>query len=185
MDSLSPAIQYLVYLGVPISALAALIYAILKSKWINKQDAGTDKMKEIAGHIHEGAMAFLNAEYKVLIVFVAIVAVILGAVNAINPASSWLVAISFVVGAVCSAAAGNFGMRVATKANVRTSNAARTGLGKALAVAFGGGAVMGMTVVGLGLLGIICLFLIYLQTELAQNMNRLLEVLTGFSFGAS
>lgn len=186
MESLSPAIQYLVYIGVPLAAVIALIYSIVKSKWIMKQDAGTDKMQEIAGHIHEGAMAFLKAEYKVLIVFVIIVAVLLGGVNAANPNSSPLVALSFVIGAFCSAAAGNFGMRVATKANVRTSSAARTGLKGALAVAFGGGAVMGMTVVGLGLLGIIGLFLLYLQIpSLAGDMSRLLEVLTGFSFGAS
>ena len=187
MESLSPAIQYLVYIGVPLSALIALVYSILKSRWIVRQDAGTEKMQTIAGHIHEGAMAFLNAEYKVLIVFVLVVAVLLGVINAVsNDGISALVALSFIIGAFCSAAAGNFGMRVATKANVRTSNAARTGLKDALAVAFGGGAVMGMTVVGLGLLGIISLFLIYLQIPaLSGDMSRLLEVLTGFSFGAS
>ncbi|MBQ4359260.1 MAG: sodium/proton-translocating pyrophosphatase, partial [Proteobacteria bacterium] len=186
MESLSPVIRYLVYIGVPLCAVAALIYSIIKSSWISKQDAGTDRMKEISGYIHEGAMAFLKAEYKVLSVFVIIVAIILGAINFANPSSSPLVALSFVIGAFCSAAAGNFGMRVATKANVRTSNAARKGLKDALAIAFGGGAVMGMTVVGLGLLGIVGLFLIYLQIPaLAGDMSRLLEVLTGFSFGAS
>ncbi len=186
MEHLSPLVQYLVYIGVPVAALAALIYSIIKSRWIAKQDAGTDRMKEISGYIQEGAMAFLKAEYKVLGIFVAIVAILLAVINAANPSSSPLVALSFVVGAFCSAAAGNFGMRVATKANVRTSNAARKGLKDALAVAFGGGAVMGMTVVGLGLLGISGLFLIYLQIpELAGDMSRLLEVLTGFSFGAS
>ena len=186
MESLSPVIRYLVYIGVPVAAVAALIYSIIKSKWISKQDAGTDRMKEISGYIHEGAMAFLKAEYKVLSVFVIIVAALLAVINIANPSSSPLVALSFVVGAFCSAAAGNFGMRVATKANVRTSNAARKGLKDALAIAFGGGAVMGMTVVGLGLLGIVGLFLIYLQIPaLAGDMSRLLEVLTGFSFGAS
>ena len=186
MESLSPVIRNLVYIGVPLCAVAALIYSIVKSKWIGRQDAGTDRMKEISGYIHEGAMAFLKAEYKVLIVFVIIVAALLAVINLANPSSSPLVALSFVVGAFCSAAAGNFGMRVATKANVRTSNAARKGLKDALAIAFGGGAVMGMTVVGLGLLGIVGLFLIYLQIPaLSSDMSRLLEVLTGFSFGAS
>lgn len=116
MESLSPAIQYLVYIGVPLSALIALVYSILKSRWIVRQDAGTEKMQTIAGHIHEGAMAFLNAEYKVLIVFVLVVAVLLGVINAVsNDGISALVALSFVIGAFCSAAAGNFGMRVATK----------------------------------------------------------------------
>lgn len=186
MEALSPTVQWLMYIGVPLSAVLALIYAIVKSKWIGKQDAGTDKMKEISGHIHEGAMAFLKAEYKVLIVFVVIVAVLLAAVNWTNPESSGWIAVSFIVGAFCSAAAGNFGMRVATKSNVRTSQAATKGLKEALAVAFSGGAVMGMTVVGLGLLGIICLFLLYSHVIfVGESMTRILGVLTGFSFGAS
>jgi len=187
MEHLSDQVRYLVMIGVPVAALAALIYAIVKSRWIEKQEIGTDRMKEISGYIHEGAMAFLKAEYKVLAIFVAIVAILLGVVYSTHgDATMALVSLSFVVGAVCSAAAGNFGMRVATKSNVRTANAARTGLKDALAVAFGGGAVMGMTVVGLGLLGIIGLFLLYLQIPaLSSNIKNLLEVLTGFSFGAS
>ncbi len=184
MDSLNPIVQYLVY-GVPGAAILAILFSVFKAKWIAKQDAGTDRMKEISGFIHEGAMAFLKAEYKVLAIFVVIVAALLALVNITNPASSPLVAVSFVIGAVCSATAGFFGMKIATKANVRTSNAARKGLKDALAIAFGGGAVMGMIVVGLGLLGLSGLFLLYMQTGLSENMQKLLEVLTGFSFGAS
>src|SRR5690606_15320858 len=149
--------------------------------WINKLDAGTDRMKSIASHIAEGAMAFLKAEYKVLIVFVICVAILL-AVSA-DESSSPLVGVSFVVGAFTSALAGFIGMRVATKANVRTTNAARTSLGRALEVAFAGGTVMGMGVVGLGVLGLSVLLIVY--QGMFDNVNQVLTVLTGFSFGAS
>ena len=178
--------QNLVTFGVPVAAILAIGFAFFKSSWIEKQDAGTPRMKEIASFIQEGAMAFLKAEYKVLAIFVAVVAVLLALINYSNANSSSWVALSFVIGALCSASAGFFGMRIATKANVRTANAARDGLKSALAVAFGGGAVMGMIVVGLGLLGIIALFLLYTKVMfVGESMTKVLEVLTGFSFGAS
>ncbi len=159
-----------------------LLFVFWKSAWVSKQDAGTDKMKKIAGHIAEGAMAFLKAEYKILAIFVACVAVLL-AVTANSETSSPLVGVSFVLGAFCSALAGFIGMRVATKANVRTTNAARTSLGKALEVAFAGGTVMGMGVVGLGVLGLTTLLIVY--QGMFDSINQVLTVVTGFSFGAS
>lgn len=184
MNNLS-TIDYLVY-GVPVAAVLALVFSFVKARSIATKDAGTDRMKAIASYIQEGAMAFLKAEYKVLAIFVVVVAALLGLINYTNANSSSWVAFSFVVGAICSALAGFVGMRVATKANVRTANAAQKGLRDALAIAFGGGAVMGMTVVGLGLLGIISLFLLYNQAIfVGQDMAKILEVLTGFSFGAS
>jgi K(+)-stimulated pyrophosphate-energized sodium pump len=159
-----------------------LLFVVWKSAWVSRQEVGTDKMKKIAGHIAEGAMAFLKAEYKILAIFVVCVAVLLG-VTANSETSSPLVGVSFVLGAFCSALAGFIGMRVATKANVRTTNAARTSLGKALEVAFAGGTVMGMGVVGLGVLGLSVLLIVY--QNLFNDINQILTVLTGFSFGAS
>jgi len=173
--------------AMPALGLLGLVYVFWKSAWIEKQDAGTDKMKKIAGHIAEGAMAFLKAEYKVLIIFVACVAVLL-AVTADSETSSPLVGLSFVLGAFSSALAGFIGMKVATKANVRTTNAARTSLGKALEIAFTGGSVMGMGVVGIGVLGLSLLFIIYgsmFGTESQENVNQVITIITGFSFGAS
>ena len=164
-----------------------MLYVVWKSAWVAKQDAGTDKMKKIAGHIAEGAMAFLKAEYKVLAIFVVCVAVLL-AVTADSETSSPLVGVSFVLGAFCSALAGFIGMRVATKANVRTTNAARTSLGKALEVAFTGGSVMGMGVVGIGVLGLSILFIVYSKifgVDSQANLNQVITIITGFSFGAS
>lgn len=171
----------------PVLGVLGLLYVIWKSAWVSKQDAGTDKMKRIAGHIAEGAMAFLKAEYKVLSVFVACVAVLL-AFTASSETSSPLVGISFVLGAFSSALAGFIGMRVATKANVRTTQAARTSLGRALEVAFTGGSVMGMGVVGIGVLGLSVLFIIYASiygVDTQANLTQVITVLTGFSFGAS
>lgn len=171
---------------IPLFGVLGLIYTFWKSSWVAKQDAGTDKMKKIAGHIAEGAMAFLKAEYKILSIFVICVAVLL-AVSANEESSSPMVAVSFIVGALCSALAGFIGMKVATKANVRTTNAARTSLGKALEIAFAGGSVMGMGVVGLGVLGLGTLLLVYSNmfgTDIA-GINKVITVITGFSFGAS
>ncbi|MGB0931820.1 MAG: V-type H(+)-translocating pyrophosphatase, partial [Chitinophagales bacterium] len=172
---------------IPVFGILALLYTFWKSKWVAGQEVGTDKMARIANSIEEGAMAFLKAEYKVLSIFVIIVAILLG-VSGNTPNSSPLVAVSFILGAICSALAGFIGMKVATKANVRTTNAARTSLGKALEVAFAGGAVMGMGVVGLGLFGLGSLFLVYSGMEVngvAWNINKVITVVTGFSFGAS
>jgi K(+)-stimulated pyrophosphate-energized sodium pump len=172
----------------PAAGVLALLYTYFQSGWIGRQPAGTEQMERIGGFIREGAMAFLRAEYRVLALFVVVVAALLAWQGAAAPESSPLVALSFVTGAVCSALSGYIGMRVATKANVRTTNAARTGLNQALRVAFNGGSVMGMGVVGLGLLGLGGLFLFYANrfgTSTMPEVNRLLTVLTGFSFGAS
>ncbi len=185
-------VQNLIYL-IPVLGIIALIYTVVKSAWISKQDAGTDKMKNIAERVAVGAMAFLKAEYRVLSIFVVSVAILLG-VTANAETSHPMVALSFIVGALCSGFAGFIGMRVATKANVRTTNAARTGLAKALEVAFAGGSVMGLGVVGLGLLGLGSLFIIYstvfgisgdTDAELQTSVERIITIITGFSFGAS
>ncbi len=178
--------QDLIYY-LPLFGVLGLVFVVWKSNWVARQDAGTDRMKDIASHIAEGAMAFLKAEYKVLFVFVLCVALLL-AFTADSETSSPLVGVSFAIGAFCSALAGFIGMRVATKANVRTTNAARTSLGKALEIAFAGGSVMGMGVVGLGILGLSLLFIVYSTmygVESLASLNRVLTVLTGFSFGAS
>jgi K(+)-stimulated pyrophosphate-energized sodium pump len=171
----------------PIFGLVALAYTFWRSSWVSKQDEGTDRMKRIAKNIADGAMAFLKAEYRVLGIFVLAAAVLLG-LTASSQTSSALVALSFVLGAICSALAGFIGMRIATKANVRTTNAARTSLGKALEVAFAGGSVMGLGVVGLGVLGLSILFLVYSNMYGVSDQPaivRVITILTGFSFGAS
>ncbi len=180
--------QLLLYLF-PASGLVALAFAFFKSMSINKADMGTDLMKEIAGHIREGAMAFLRREYKVLAIFVLVVAILLFWQNSGDATTSPLIALSFVMGALCSGLAGFFGMRVATAANVRTSNAARSSLNEALKVAFGGGSVMGMCVVGLGILGMGILLLLYSPQGWdilnGADLAKVVRVLTGFSMGAS
>ncbi len=171
---------------IPLFGVLALLYTFWKTSWIKKQEVGTEKMEKISKHIAEGAMAFLRAEYKVLIIFVVCVGILL-AVSADPVNSSPLIAVSFLTGALCSALAGFIGMRVATKANVRTTNAARKSLGKALEIAFAGGSVMGLGVVGLGVLGLGVLFWIY--SDLfgidKAGLPRVITVITGFSFGAS
>jgi K(+)-stimulated pyrophosphate-energized sodium pump len=168
---------------IPVLGVLGLIYTVWKTSWVGKQDPGNERMQRIAAAITEGAMAFLRAEYKILAIFVVLVAVLLAYSGSTEAESSWLIGVSFVVGAFCSALAGYLGMKVATKANVRTTNAARTGLGKALEVAFAGGSVMGMAVVGLGVLGLSSLFIIY--SGMGWGMEKILNVITGFSFGAS
>lgn len=178
--------ELLIYI-IPAFGVLALIFTFIKTSWVGKQDPGTPKMVGIAESIQEGAMSFLRAEYKVLAIFVACVAVLLVFGGLQSEDSSPLAAVSFVVGAFCSALAGYIGMKVATKANVRTTNAARESLGKGLSVAFAGGSVMGMGVVGLGVLGLGGLFAIFSnqfghdQHGIAQVMN----IIAGFSFGAS
>lgn len=175
---------------VPGAGVLALVYALVSSSWINKQDPGTDRMREIGGYIREGAMAFLAREYKILAMFVVAVAGLLAFANA-REGSSPIVAVSFVIGAICSGLAGFFGMRIATSANVRTTAAAREGLVGALAIAFRGGAVMGMSVVGLALVGLGGLFIVYyngamfLTADGAVDLPLTLGVLSGFSLGAS
>lgn len=180
--------ETLLYL-IPASGLLALLFTYVKSAWVSKQDAGNERMKKIAKFVAEGAMAFLKAEYKVIAIFVIIVAILLGIQgSSLGETSSPLVALSFLIGAFCSGLAGFIGMKVATKANVRTTNAARTSLNRALTVAFAGGSVMGMGVVGLGVVGLSVLFIIYgnmFGTNSAEALTRVVTVLTGFSFGAS
>ena len=156
---------------VPVAAVLALLFAAYLAAKVSKQDAGTDRMKEIAGAIAEGARAFLTAEYKILVIFVAVLFVLIGI-----GVGSWVTAICFVVGALFSTIAGYCGMTVATKANVRTANAAKEGgMNKALSIAFSGGAVMGMCVAGLGALGVSVVYII----------TKNVDVLSGFSLGAS
>ena len=174
---------------IPLLGVVGLGFTFWKSKWVSEQEVGSEKMARIAQNITDGAMSFLKAEYSILTVFVIAVAVLLGyAGQTQGEQSSPLIALSFVLGAFCSALAGFIGMKVATKANVRTTQSARTGLGQALEVAFAGGSVMGMGVVGLGVLGLSVLFLVYsnmfgLGTE--NELTRVITILTGFSFGAS
>ena len=173
---------------VPLLGLVALLFTYIRSRWVSAQEVGGEKMALIAKNISEGAMAFLKAEYKVLAIFVVLVAILLGFAGANEANSSPLVGVSFIVGAFCSALAGYIGMRVATKANVRTTNAARTSLGKALEVAFTGGSVIGLGVVGLGVLGLGGLLLIYgnlLGMDTVADVNLVITIITGFSFGAS
>ena len=166
------------------SGLIAMLFAFVKTSWINKQDEGSDRMKKIGKSISEGAMAFLKAEYRILSIFVVVVACLL-AFAANSQGDSWLISISFLVGAFASALAGFLGMRVATKANNRTTNAAQDGLAKALNVAFTGGSVMGLSVVGLGVLGVSGLFIIYDSLGVFTDTSKLIQALTGFSLGAS
>jgi len=166
------------------SGLVGLLYAFLKTSWINKQDEGNERMQKIGKNIADGAMAFISAEYKVLSVFVGIVAILL-AIAAKNQNDSVLITFSFLIGALASGFAGYVGMKVATKANNRTTNAAREGLAKALNVAFTGGSVMGLSVVGLGVLGVSALFYIYSYLEIFSDVGKLIQAITGFSLGAS
>tara|TARA_Y100001970_G_C14236227_1_gene861963 strand:- start:856 stop:3054 length:2199 start_codon:yes stop_codon:yes gene_type:complete len=171
------------------AGVLGLIFAFWKKSWIETQDEGTDQMKKIGKSIADGAMAFLKAEYKVLSVFVIGVAIILGFANSGQNDSSPLISLSFVVGAVTSGLAGFVGMKVATKANNRTTNAARTGLATALNIAFSGGSVMGLSVVGLGVLGLGGLFMFYTSVGIfgseIDDIKTVLNVISGFSLGAS
>ncbi len=189
--------SYVIYLAPALGIVGLLVMAI-KSVWVTKQDAGDPKMQELAGHIADGAMAFLKAEWRVLSIFVVITAALLaysGTVHSINGReihSSWVICIAFIIGAVFSATAGFIGMKVATKANVRTTQAARTSLKQALKVSFTGGTVMGLGVAGLAVLGLGGLFIIFLKlfNVIGENgvdlihMRTAIEVLTGFSLGA-
>jgi len=179
MDSIikQPAILLL-------SGIIAMVFVFIKDKWVSNQEVGNDKMKIIANNISDGAMSFLKAEYSVLFFFVLIVGGLLTYIGSTQSTSSPLLGFSFLIGAICSGLAGFIGMKVATKANVRTTNAAQDSLGKALSVAFAGGSVMGLGVVGLGILGLTSLFMWY-SSLFGSDVNRILEVLSGFSFGAS
>lgn len=186
--------SYLIYLAPALGVLGLLVMAY-KSAWVSKQDAGDANMQELSGHIADGAMAFLKAEWKVLSIFVVITAALLaysGTIHEVNGKpthSSWVICIAFIVGAVFSATAGFIGMKVATKANVRTTQAARTSLKQALKVSFTGGTVMGLGVAGLAVLGLGGLFIVFLAifADFGRNKDEIrtaIEVLTGFSLGA-
>ncbi len=167
----------------PFFGLLALAFVFIKNAWVAKQSEGEENMSKIAKNIADGAMSFLKAEYKILSIFVVAVAILLYLKGNAEEGSNGMVAFSFVVGAICSALAGFIGMKAATKANVRTTNAARESLGKALEVAFAGGAVMGLGVVGLGVLGLSSLFWFY--SGQGWEISEVLNVLSGFSLGAS
>lgn len=170
---------------IPFFGVLGLIYTYYRSAWVGRQEVGSERMAGIAANITEGAMSFLRAEYSILTLFVIVVACLLGYAGTQGDQSSPLIALSFGLGALCSGLAGFVGMRVATKANVRTTHAAKTGLGPALEVAFAGGSVMGMGVVGLGVLGLSVLLVIYSSIFGVDRISQVITVLTGFSFGAS
>lgn len=179
----------MIYMPIAMAALG-LIYMLTKQSWVMKQNAGDGKMKEISDHIYEGALAFLNAEYRLLAVFVVIVSVLLAIVSMVVPTTHWLIVIAFVFGAVFSAFAGNIGMKIATKTNVRTTQAARTSLPNALKISFGGGTVMGLGVAGLAVLGLTAFFIFFFWFFMdstwtnTMDMTIVLETLAGFSLGA-
>lgn len=168
---------------IPLFGVLGIIYMFWRSSWVSKQEVGTEQMEKIAKSIADGAMAFLKAEYRVLTIFVLIVAGLLLYSGTVSEGSHPLIALSFIFGAICSALAGFIGMRVATKANVRTTQAARTSLGRALEVAFAGGSVMGLAVVALGVIGLGVLYIVY--SSMGWEPAKVIQVLTGFSFGAS
>ena len=182
----------LLYL-VPAIAVVGLLVMAVQAAWVRKQDAGNDRMKEIAKHIHEGALAFLSAEYRILAIFVVIAGALLGLVASLVETTHWFIIVAFVIGAVFSALAGNMGMRIATEANVRTTQAARSSLSESLKVSFTGGMVMGLGVAGLAVFGLSTLFILLFQSNLlgvsfaggnVESFTILLEALAGFSLGA-
>jgi K(+)-stimulated pyrophosphate-energized sodium pump len=173
-----------------VMALIGLAYMLVKKSWVMKQDAGDGKMKEISDHIYEGALAFLNAEYRLLAIFVLGASVVLAGVAYIVPSTEYLIIVAFIIGAVFSALAGNMGMKIATKTNVRTTQAARTSLPNALNISFGGGTVMGLGVAGLAVLGLTAFFILFFNMYMGgvwtntADMTVVLETLAGFSLGA-
>ncbi|MEM9327832.1 MAG: sodium-translocating pyrophosphatase, partial [Bacteroidota bacterium] len=179
----------LIYLP-PVLGLVGLVVMVLKAQWVNKQDAGDQKMRDLAQYIREGALAFLAAEYRVLAIFVVVAGALLAVVSTIVETTHWLIVVAFVFGAVFSALAGNIGMRIATAANVRTTQAARSSLSKALQVSFTGGTVMGLGVAGLAVFGLSFLFILLFQIFMqgswtsVSDMTIVLEALAGFSLGA-
>ena len=176
--------------SVPAIAILGLIIMAIQGAWVRKQDAGESKMAEIAQHIHEGALAFLNAEYRILAIFVVVAGALLGFVSTIVETTEIYIVAAFVIGAFFSALAGNIGMRIATQANVRTTQAARTGIAHALKVSFTGGTVMGLGVAGLAVFGLSMLFILLFQMKSGgtwagvESMTIVLESLAGFSLGA-
>jgi len=181
--------ESLIYI-LPVFGLIGLAYMAVLSKWVNKQDAGEDKMKKIAGYIQDGAMAFLKAEYRVLAIFVVVAGIALGVLSTVVESTHWFIVVAFVIGASASALAGYIGMKIATAANVRTTQAARTSLSRALKVSFSGGTVMGLGVAGLAVFGLSLIFALLFawlmggQWTSTGDMTIVLETLAGFSLGA-
>jgi len=185
--------ENLIYI-IPAFGIIALVYMFILSKWVSKQSAGSEKMQSIANAIADGAMSFLKAEYRVLAIFVVLAGILLGIISTVPGIkaehSHWFIVVAFVIGAFFSALAGFIGMRVATKANVRTAEAAKTSLAKALKVSFTGGTVMGLGVAGLAVLGLSMLFILLYnmfmngQWTNTGDMTKVLEALAGFSLGA-
>ncbi|MBM3431024.1 MAG: sodium-translocating pyrophosphatase, partial [Bacteroidetes bacterium] len=176
---------------VPIGlAILGLVFMFIKMAWVKAQPAGDEKMQGIAKNIKEGALAFLSAEYKLLLVFVIIASAALFGISLVVPTTHWMIVPAFIVGAVFSAVAGNIGMRIATDANVRTTEAAKTSLPKALNVSFGGGTVMGLGVASLAVLGLSLFFMVFVSRWITEDgnfynqMTMVLEALAGFSLGA-
>ena len=184
--------SFVIYLPIVLS-LVGLLYMLVIRAWVMKQDAGDGKMKEISDHIYEGALAFLNAEYRLLAIFVFAASIVLAGVSFLVPSTHILIVVAFIIGAIFSAFAGNMGMKIATKTNVRTTQAARTSLPQALKVSFGGGTVMGLGVAGLAVLGLTSFFILFFQMFMGgvwsaetgvSDMTMVLETLAGFSLGA-
>ena len=181
--------ENLVYL-LPIFGIIAIVYMAFLAAWVKKQDSGNDRMKELALYIRQGAMAFLKAEYRILVIFVIAAGILLGIVSQLVETTHWFIVVAFVIGAVFSAIAGNIGMRIATDTNVRTTQAARTSIVKALKVSFSGGTVMGLGVAGLAVFGLSALFAILFywfmggEWTSGHDMTIVLEALAGFSLGA-
>ncbi len=179
----------IIYL-VPALGVVGLLVMIIKAQWVNKQDAGDEKMQSLAKYIQEGALAFLSAEYRILAIFVVVAGILLGVISSIVETTHWFIVVAFVIGAVFSALAGNIGMRIATAANVRTTQAARSSLSQALKVSFTGGTVMGLGVAGLAVFGLSLLFILLFQMFMngtwtnVDDMTVVLEALAGFSLGA-
>jgi K(+)-stimulated pyrophosphate-energized sodium pump len=181
--------SFIMYMPI-VMAFLGLGYMTYKKSWVMKQDAGDGKMKEISDHIYEGALAFLNAEYRLLTLFVFIVSLALAGISFIVPTTHILIVVAFIFGAIFSAWAGNMGMKIATKTNVRTTQAAKTSLPNALKISFGGGTVMGLGVAGLAVLGLTTFFIIFFTYFMngvwtsTEDMTIVLETLAGFSLGA-
>src|SRR5690554_6583137 len=182
--------KFIMYLPA-ILAVIGLIFMAIKMSWVKKQDPGTEKMQSISKSIKEGALAFLAAEYRLLVIFVIIASVALFGVSMIVPSTHWIIVVAFIIGAIFSAFAGNIGMRIATDANSRTAEAAKTSLPKALQVSFGGGTVMGLGVAGLAVLGMSVFALFFIgqfitgdSSNFYNEMTVVLEALAGFSLGA-
>jgi len=181
--------QNIIYVPI-VLAILGLLFMLVKMSWVKKQPAGSERMQSISKSIKEGALAFLSAEYRLLAIFAVIAGVLLFIISTLVPSTSWMIVPAFFIGAIFSALAGNIGMRVATEANARTAEAAKTSLPQALKVSFGGGTVMGLGVAGLAVLGLSLFFMFFASQFITEggdfygDMTIVLEALAGFSLGA-